>query len=136
MYSIALLTTTFKDVNHKTIICPNSLLLAQELTNLSRSPQPVHYIPVTLDAAVLGSQIQELKEKVEGWVKVRGSNWSEKVVMTLTADGVSANGLKCVVRVEQQGSWGDLNRTRANLLEVIAFIAETVAKMQIRAKTA
>ena len=136
VYSIALLTTTCKDSFNKTIVIPNSLLLTSELINLSRSPQPVHWIPVLLDASTTGAQVQELKAAVERWVKERPAVWVERVALTVTPDGLGVNVLKAVLRVQMQGSWSDVSRNKANLVDILAFISETVAAMGVRAKAA
>ena len=118
----------------QTIIIPNAILGSAELTNLTRSPQPLHYIPVPLDSSCTAAQLQELRERVERWVKERPMVWVDKVLVTCAADGVGATSLRANIRVQQQGSWADVNKTRTNLLEVIAFISETVSQMTIRAK--
>ena len=118
------------------MIIPNSVLLAAELTNLSRSPEPVQYIPVLLDASVSAVQVQALRSAVEDWVKARPTLWTDKVQLTFATDGLGVNTLKAIVRVQQQGTWSDVNKTRSNLLEIMAFIAESIAGMGIRAKAA
>ena len=112
------------------------MLLAAELTNLSRSPEPVHWIPVLLDASCSAVQVQALRKAVEDWVKARPTLWTDKVQLTFATDGLGVNTLKAIIRVQQTGNWADITKTRANLLEIIAFIAESIAGMGIRAKAA
>jgi hypothetical protein len=44
--------------------------------------------------------------------------------------------MKVIIRVQQGGHWGDINITRSNLRDMMTFIAETVAALKIRAKSA
>ena len=121
----------------QTIIIPNAVLNSGELSNLSRSPQPLHYIPVPLDAACTTAQLQELRHRVEAWVKERPTLWvGDKVLVSFAPDSIGATSMKAVIRVQQQGSWADATKTRTNLLDIISFLNETVSQMAIRAKSA
>jgi small-conductance mechanosensitive channel len=140
VHSIQLLTTTLRSSTNKIIIIPNSVLLLQEITNLSRSSNAAYHIPITLALDVQAQRIGELKAHLEQYTMQHPIEWQTRVVITLCNAKNEKDMLTALfadVKVTHNSDWiNGRVAADASLISFNTHLQQTLDLLQMRPKPA
>ncbi len=133
--SIQLLTTTFRNLQNKIVIMPNAMLLASVIFNLSRSKHAGFLIPVIVSASVSTQTVVQFKAAVAAFLAARPTNWQPRISLEFdpSSSSVSADPptVKGVLRVSHQSDFSNFQAIQQHLMELMAFVTETMKKLEM-----